>query len=80
MVRNFGGQPRHTRIFHSPSRLTTHVLFSAFLLYLPQHEDHVCGPSDGPEATLALWCVFLRCHQDEHMQQDMSQDSACSGE
>ena len=93
MVRNLGGQPRHASIFHSPSRLTvskalvrstkaahTHVLFSAFLLYLPQHEDHVYGPSVGPEPTLAFWHVFLCYCQDETIQQDASQDLACNGE
>ena len=38
--------------------IETHVLFSAFLLYLPQHEDHVYGPSVGPEPTFTLWRVF----------------------
>ena len=32
----------------------TYVLFSAFLLYLPQHKDHVFGPSVGSESTLFL--------------------------
>ena len=36
------------------SCIETHVLFSAFLLYLPQHEDHVYGPSVGSEPTLAF--------------------------
>ena len=36
----------------------TYVLFSAFFLYLPQHEDHVGRPSVGPEHTLAFWRVF----------------------
>ena len=36
-----------------------HVLFPALLLDLAEYEDHVCCPSVGPEATLALWCVLL---------------------
>ena len=43
----------------SESCIWTHVLFSAFLLYLPQHEDHVYGPFVGLEPTLAFWCVLL---------------------
>ena len=31
----------------------THGLFSAFLMYLPQYEDHVCDPFIGPVLTLA---------------------------
>ena len=93
MVRNLGGQPRHASIFHSPSRLTvskalvrstkaahTHVLFSAFLLYLPQHEDHVSRPSVGSEPALVFWRVFLCYRRDEPIQQDASQDLACNGE
>ena len=93
MVRNFEGQSRRARIFHSPSRLTvskalvrstkaahTHVLFSAFLLYLPQHEDHVYGPSVRPEPTLAFLHVFLCYRRDEPIQQDVSQDYACNAE
>ena len=30
------------------SCIQSHVLFSAFLLYLPQHEVHVYSPSVGP--------------------------------
>ena len=62
------------------SCIQTHVLFSAFLLYLPQHEDHVYGPSIGPEPTSAFWRVFMCFRQDEPIQQDASQDFACSGE
>ena len=91
MVRNFWGQPRRPRIVKSPSRLTvskalvrsrkeTHFLFSAFLLYLPHNEDHVYGPSVGPEPTLAFWRVFLCYRQDEPIQQGASQDNACNGE
>ena len=58
----------------------TYVLFSAFLLYLPQHKDHVCSPSVGPEPTLAFWHVFLCFCWDEPVQQEASQDFACSGE
>ena len=36
------------------SCMQTCVLFSAFLLYLPQHAGHVYGPSVGPEPTLAF--------------------------
>ena len=87
-----GGQPRCARIFQSITaesilalvRSTKAayrpVLFSAFLLYLPQHEDHVYGPSVGPETTLSFWRVFLCCHRDEPIQQDTSQDSAGNGE
>ena len=50
------------------SCIQTYALFSAFLLYLPQHGDHVYGPSVGPEPTLAFWCVFLCYHQDEPIQ------------
>ena len=60
--------------------IETHVLFSAFLLYLPQHEDHVYGPSVGPEPTFTLWRVFLCCRGDEPIQQDASQDFVCNGE
>ena len=93
MVRNLEGQPRHAgfstvhqgRQYQRPwSGLwklhIDYVLFSAFLLYLPQHKDHVYGPSVGPEYTLAFWCVFLCYCQDEPIQQDMSQDSACNRE
>ena len=41
------------------SCIKTYVLFSAFFLNLPQHEDHVYGLSVGPEPTLAFWHVFL---------------------
>ena len=58
------------------SCIQTRVLFSAFLLYLPQHEDHVCRPSVGPEPALAFWRVFLRYHRHEPNQQDASQDLA----
>ena len=57
-----------------------YVLFSAFLLYLPQHEDHVCGSSVRPEPTVAFWCVFLYYRRDEPIQQDASQDFACNGD
>ena len=40
------------------SCIYTHVLFTAFLLFLPQHEDHVYGPSLGPEPILAFWRAF----------------------
>ena len=49
-------------------------------LYLPQHEDHVYGPSVGPETALAFWHASLCYHWDEPIQQDVSQDFACSGE
>ena len=62
------------------SCMQTCVLFSAFLLYLPQHAGHVYGPSVGPEPTLAFWRVFLCYHQYEPIQQDASQDFACNGE
>ena len=62
------------------SCIQTYVLFSAFLLYLPQHEGHVYGPSVGPEPTLAFWRVFLGYRRDEPIQQDASQDFACNGE
>ena len=55
-------------------------MFSAFLLYLPQHEDHVYGPSVGPEPTLAFWRVFLYYRLNEAIQQGTSQDFACNGE
>ena len=45
------------------SCIKTHVLFSAFLLYLPQHAD-VYGPSVGPEPTQAFWRVFLCYRRD----------------
>ena len=41
------------------SCIQMHALLSAFLLNPPQHEDHVCRPSVGPEPTLAFWHVFL---------------------
>ena len=41
------------------SCILTHVLFSAFLLYLSQHEHNVYGPSVGPESTLTFLRVFL---------------------
>ena len=62
------------------SCILTLVLFSAFLLYLPQHDDHVYGPSVGPEPTLAFWRVFLCYCRGEPVQQDASQDFACNGE
>ena len=62
------------------SCIQTYALFSAFLLYLPQHKDHVYGPSVGHEPTLAFWCVFLSYRRDEPIQQDASQDFACNGE
>ena len=62
------------------SCIQTNVLLSAFLLYLPQHVDHVYSPSTGPEPTLAFWYVFLCCCQDEPIQQKTSQDFACNGE
>ena len=37
------------------SGIKVHVLFLTFFLQLPCGEDHVCGPSVFPEATLALW-------------------------
>ena len=40
------------------------------------YEDHVSGPSFGPEPTLAFWRVFLCYHRDEPIQQDTSQDFA----
>ena len=36
------------------SCIKTHVLFSAFLLYLPQHKDHVHSLYVGPEPTLTF--------------------------
>ena len=36
------------------SCIWTHVLLSAFLPYLLQHEDHDYGPSVGPEPTLTF--------------------------
>ena len=62
------------------SCIKTNVLFSAFLLYLPQHEDHVCGSSVRPEPTVAFWRVFLYYRRDEPIQQDASQDFACNGD
>ena len=50
------------------SCIETHVLFSAFLLYLPQHEDYAYGPSVRPELTLAFWRVFLCYHRDKPIQ------------
>ena len=88
MVRYLGKQTRRARIFYSPSLRTvskalkfdqvyeiciwTNVLFSVFLLYLPQQGDHVCSPSVGPESTLAFWRVFLCYCRDEPIQQDAS--------
>ena len=72
------GRKRLGQVYESC--IETYVLFSAFLLYLPQHEDHVYGPSVGPESTLAFWRVFLRHCRDEPVQQNVSQDFACSGE
>ena len=40
------------------SCILTNVLFSAFLLYLPKHEDHLYASSIGPEPTLAFWWFF----------------------
>ena len=60
--------------------IETHVLFSAFLLYLPQHEDHVYGPSVGHEPALAFWRVFLCFRRDESVQQDTSEDFSCNEE
>ena len=54
-------------------------MFSAFLLYLPQQEDHVYGPSVGPEPTLVVCHVFLFYRRDKPIQQDASQDFACNG-
>ena len=62
------------------SCIQTRVLFSAFLLYLPQHEDHVNGPCVGPEPTLAFWRVFLCYRRDKPIQEDASQNFACNGE
>ena len=56
-----------------------HDLFSAFLLYLPQHEDHVYGPFVGPEPTLAFWLVSLCYRRDEPIHQVASQDFASNG-
>ena len=94
MVRKFGGTAEARQDF--PQSITansikvpgkvyesckwTYVLFSAFFLYLPQHEDHVYGPSAGPEPALAFWRVFLFYRRDEPIQQDTSQDFACNGE
>ena len=50
------------------SCIQTHVLFSAFLLYLPQHEDYAYGPPVRPEPTLAFWRVFLCYHRDKPIQ------------
>ena len=93
MMKNSGGQPMGAKIFTSvatdsiiglgqlyESCIQTHVLFSAFLPHLPKHEDRVCGPSVGPEPTLAFWRAFLCYHQDQPVQQDTSQDVACNGE
>ena len=89
MVRNFGGTAKARQDF--PQSITadnikglgqvyesciyTYVLFSAFLLYLLQREDHVYDPSVGPEPTQAFWRVFLCYHR-----VDASQDFACNGE
>ena len=62
------------------SCIWTFVLFSAFLLYLPQHEDHVSRPSVGPEPALAFWRVFLCYRWDVPIKQDASQDFACNVE
>ena len=56
------------------SCIKTYVLFSAFFLNLPQHEDHVYGLSVGPEPTLAFWHVFLCYLCDEPIQGDTSQE------
>ena len=50
--------------------IQTRVLFSAFRLDLPRHEDRV----------LAFSLVFLCFRRDEPVQQDASQDFACNGE
>ena len=50
-----------------------------FSMNLPQHEDHVCRPSVGPERTLTFWRVFLCCRWNESVQ-DASQDFVCNGE
>ena len=50
------------------------------LLYLPQHRDHVCGPSVRPEPALAFWHVFLCYLRDEPVQQNASQNCACNEE
>ena len=62
------------------SCIQTRVLFSAFLLYLLQHEYHVYGPSVGPEPTLASWRIFLCYRRYEPIQQDASQNFACNEE
>ena len=62
------------------SCIQTHVLFPAFPLYLRQHEDHVYGPSVGPESTLAFWRVFLCCRWGQSIQQDASQGFSCNEE
>ena len=41
------------------SFIQAHVLFCAFFLCLPQHEDHVRGPSVSFEHTLAFWRVLI---------------------
>ena len=53
------------------SCIQTHALFPAFLLNLHQHEDHVFGPSVGPEPTLAFWRVFLCYRWDKPVQQEL---------
>ena len=51
------------------SCIQTHIQFSAFLQYLPQHKDHVCGPSAEP--TMAFWHDFLIYHHGEPVQHDI---------
>ena len=62
--------------------ISTYVMYSAFLLYLPQHEDHVYSPSAGPEPTLAFWRVLFIFYYrlDELIQQGTGQDFACNGD
>ena len=60
--------------------IQTYVLFSEFLLYLPQHEDHMYGPSVGPKPTLAFWRFFLCYRRDGSIQLYASLDVACNGE
>ena len=89
-MRNSGRQPKRARIFYSPSLRTvskalkfdqvyeiciwTNVLFSVFLLYLPEHDDYACGRSVGPEPTLVFSRFCLSYRRDEPIQHDVSQD------
>ena len=63
MARNFpqsitaDGIKGHGQVYENC--IKTHVPFSAFLLCLPQHEDHVRGPSVSFEHTLAFWRVLI---------------------